>query len=246
MSNLTNFPYLNASEFSFAISSLCRLFHQVQSLSSSPRLAWTSVEIILDSGAPHLRITKPLHIRTLSSSTSSIDIEAEDEKPQQYSGQDKDDVTVSEEDDDLEALPKHNKDLDAMVIYDIILSSTYSVPVFYFAIKDIAYRYPPTMRVLYECIIPPRYVEQTEAVGVLGGVTVTDHPTANTPVYFLHPCKTVEVLRASTSSSSDGESDPLSYLLLWISTMGKSIGVDVPLALMLAMRKEKQESNQRT
>lgn len=64
----------------------------------------------------------------------------------------------------------------AFIHYDIVLSSTYSVPVLYFSIKDVEHRFPPTQHVLYKhIIIPNGYEEQTKegSVGVLGGVSVS-------------------------------------------------------------------------
>lgn len=76
----------------------------------------------------------------------------------------------------------------AFIHYDIVLSSTYSVPVLYFSIKDAEHRFPPTQHVLYKhIIIPNGYEEQTKegSVGVLGGVSVA---VSCAPfLSFLHP-----------------------------------------------------------
>jgi hypothetical protein len=61
------------------------------------------------------------------------------------------------------------------IIYTIIHSPSYSVPVLYISIKDALFRFPPTQETLYNCIIPTQYKTQTgdENAGVLGGITIT-------------------------------------------------------------------------
>lgn len=39
--------------------------------------------------------------------------------------------------------------------------------------------------------------------------------------------------------------DPLQYLTLWIGAMGKCVGLNVPLALIMAIRMEKDEHERR-
>lgn len=39
--------------------------------------------------------------------------------------------------------------------------------------------------------------------------------------------------------------DPLQYLTLWIGAMGKCVGLNVPLALVMAIKKEKDEQERK-
>lgn len=115
--------------------------------------------------------------------------------------------------------------------YDIIVSPTYRVPVLYISISDNRHRYPATMNTLHEHLIPSEFRGQTDIVGVMGGITVTDHPVTNNPVFFIHPCQTAEVIEASVAKK---EITPMEYLMVWIGALGKCVGLNVPLALVKA------------
>ncbi|PVH97784.1 hypothetical protein DM02DRAFT_673856 [Periconia macrospinosa] len=251
MELVKNFPYLTISEFSSAISSLQSLFYRIPpSPKESGENPWLSVDIIQEHGTHYLRITKSLCTHTHTRERTSLTQGKHDQvtkQPQSSSSSDRE-VQVVEEYDADDQIILDNKNPQPLICYDIMLSPTYSVPVLYFSVKDVAHRYPPTMRVLYDHVIPQGYAEQTkEGSGVLGGVTVADHPITNAPVYFIHPCKTASVLQASTSFiSPHNESarlDHLSYLILWIGAMGKYVGLDVPIDLGTAVKREKEEGN---
>ncbi|KAF2740515.1 hypothetical protein EJ04DRAFT_572334 [Polyplosphaeria fusca] len=112
--------------------------------------------------------------------------------------------------------------------YDIIHSSTWQVPVLYISIKDASFRFPPTMDNLYRHVIPEAYKSQTEAgsIGPFGGITITDHPHTNAPVFFIHPCMTASVLESSLESK---DITPIDYLVLWIGATGIFAGLTLPL-----------------
>lgn len=148
-----------------------------------------------------------------------------------------------EEDDDEVA---HTSSPNHIVIcYDVMFSPSYRVPVVYFAVSDIQHRYPPTVETLYSHIIPPTFRAQTGHVGVIGGITVTvrlhryqdrteltlrqDHPSTNKPVFFIHPCRTAEVMEAAVTGRNTTAYD---YLVIWIGALGKYVGLNVPLALV--------------
>jgi ubiquitin-like-conjugating enzyme ATG10 len=50
----------------------------------------------------------------------------------------------------------------------------------------------------------------------------------NRPVFFIHPCRTAEVMEAIVGRRTVAAYD---YLLLWIGAIGKSVGLNVPLTL---------------
>ncbi|KAF2645810.1 hypothetical protein P280DRAFT_417931 [Massarina eburnea CBS 473.64] len=217
MTKIDNFPYMSACEFENTCTDFLKRFEQTSRLHSE----WTSVEHLDSFNTKYLRITKPLQ--------SSPSHAVQTSKALATNTKESDEEACEIEDDDnevLRSLPAQQ----ALICYDIILSPTYSVPALYISVKDPLHRYPPTLSTLYNTIIPPEYAAQTKDFGVIGGVTITDHPIKNTPVYFLHPCKVAEVLQASCSRAS--EIDTASYLLLWIGAMGKCVGLDVPLALV--------------
>jgi ubiquitin-like-conjugating enzyme ATG10 len=55
-----------------------------------------------------------------------------------------------------------------------------------------------------------------------------EHPATNRPVFFIHPCQTAEVMEAIAGNRRLTADE---YLLLWLGTFGKCVGLDVPLAL---------------
>ncbi|CAG5175484.1 uncharacterized protein ALTATR162_LOCUS8115 [Alternaria atra] len=83
------------------------------------------------------------------------------------------------------------------------------------------------MTTLYEYLVPPQFKAQTENVGVIGAITITDHPATNRPVFFIHPCQTAEVMEASIDRNITADE----YLMVWIGAMGKAAGLHVPLQL---------------
>lgn len=152
MNPVASFPHLSASEFHTACTALTKTFNSLQLAARIGK--WTSLEF--DSG-DNLRITKKLLVPQTS---------------RQVNGQGEDDEFANLEDDDDEAL--HRTGTSAPLIhYDILLSSSYRVPVLYFHVSDALHRYPPTMDTLYNHIVAPEFVDQTKNVGVLGGITTT-------------------------------------------------------------------------
>ena len=61
---------------------------------------------------------------------------------------------------------------------------------------------------------------------------MTDHPVAGTTAYLVHPCRTVEAMKAVTGNEC---MSPQKYLLVWIGLVGQSVGLDVPIELAEAM-----------
>jgi len=64
--------------------------------------------------------------------------------------------------------------LDRLTIeYDILLSTSYRVPVLYFRIRDCWTQLITDVDVVYNCLVPPVYREQLRAVGIIGGISMT-------------------------------------------------------------------------
>jgi len=130
-----------------------------------------------------------------------------------------------------EALPTLPSSTSAPIIeYDILLSPTYQVPVLYLNIKDPLHRFPLTIDTIYQYIVPPQFKNQVSGVGVMGGITGTDHPVFCTPVFFVHPCRTVEAMKVF---SGNADSSPLQYLKIWMGVIGGSVGLFYPTALSM-------------
>lgn len=61
---------------------------------------------------------------------------------------------------------------------------------------------------------------------------MTDHPISGLPAYFVHPCRTVEVMSNLCDSQQDGEgAERDMYLLIWLGLAGGIVGLDVPVEL---------------
>jgi len=219
---LSAFPHLTDSEFDEACVRLVQKFQQ----QGCKQDEWLSVELVHQNETKHLRITKALSDKqdtpVKAESESDIDeIEEHDQVGHEFV------ACVRESYSGQEALSPSTKH-QAIVLYDIVLSPTYRVPVLYISISDPQHRYPPTMATLYEQLVPPDCVSQTHDVGVMGGITIADHPATNSPVFFVHPCRTAEVMEASVEKNTITAAE---YLMLWIGALGKCVGLNVPLAL---------------
>jgi ubiquitin-like-conjugating enzyme ATG10 len=206
---LSAFPHLTDSEFEDACNSLFQKFHQ----KTDSQQEWLSVDKLSQHETAFLRITKPLPSRKEPSFDNGSELEYD---------------KVAE--DDEEALHDTTTPQPTMH-FDIILSPTYRVPVLYISIADTQHRYPPTMETLYEYLVPAQFKAQTENVGVMGGITITDHPATSKPVFFIHPCRTAEVMEASIEKGRDVTAKE--YLMVWMGSLGKSVGLNIPLALAI-------------
>ena len=204
---LSEFPHLTTPEFEAACNGLMAKFDR----HGSDQKDWQTVENVCQHETKYLRITK-----SLPNVTSSV-----------AGAGDGDEQDELEEDDD-EVL-QTTGEYQPLILYDILLSPVYRVPVLYISISDTQHRYPPTMATLYEHLIPPQFKAQAENGGVIGGISIQDHPATNRPVFFIHPCQTAEVLEASVDKQNITAEE---YLVMWIGALGKCVGLNVPLALM--------------
>ncbi|PSN65617.1 hypothetical protein BS50DRAFT_63163 [Corynespora cassiicola Philippines] len=206
MTSISDFPHLTTAEFQSA----CAPLHHAFSRTGDRQTAWISVELV-EGYIPYLRITKPLNTPLTN------DADAEDA-----------DLDFIDDDDDEEALRPPTPASRVSIVYDIILSPGYGVPVLYFHIQDPQFRFPPTMDTLYAHIMPAQFKTQAMNVGVMGGVTVTEHPALGKPVYFIHPCQTADLMREIVGETVITAED---YLVMWIGALGKCVGLDVPLEI---------------
>lgn len=142
-----------------------------------------------------------------------------------------------EDDEELEAFEEIDEEAlqlrvpanhGLMVEYDIVLSPTYQVPVLYFRIRDAGCALPLSIDTLYRYVIPEQFKSQVESFGIIGGITMTEHPVTNLPVFFVHPCNTAAALEASFH---EREITSEQYMQLWIGTVGWHVGLRVPIAI---------------
>lgn len=220
---LSAFPHLDASEFETACGGILERLQQYGHRQSD----WLSAELLRLFETKYLRVTKPLPVG-IRAANGVKDHDPDRQVEQELDELEQDEEFHELEDDDNEALQvfrQHQITID----YDILLSPTYQVPVLYFSISDPQYRYPPTMTTLYEHLIPPQFISQAQSAGIIGGITIQDHPATNRPAFFIHPCQTAAVMEASVGKRDITAEE---YLILWIGALGKCVGLNVPLALM--------------
>jgi ubiquitin-like-conjugating enzyme ATG10 len=136
--------------------------------------------------------------------------------------------------DDDEIVDRYADDMQhLLVVYDIIHSPSYQVPVLYVTFKPCA----PSVRPLsgptnldnvYELLAPASLQPQIQSIGVMGALSMADHPVTGTAAYFVHPCRTAEAMEAVTGNEYV---TPQKYLLIWIGLVGQSVGLEVPIEL---------------
>ncbi|KZM21125.1 uncharacterized protein EKO05_0008102 [Ascochyta rabiei] len=204
---LALFPHLADADFDQACSAMLQKFQRHGHRQSE----WAAVDRLCQHEATVLRITKALPLHPSEPDASSETEERE----------------LAEDDDEV---AQTRTSPAAAVHYDVVLSASYRVPVLYFTVVDAhQHRYPLTAETLHACVMPPACRAQAEHGGVLGGVTVTDHPATNQPAFFVHPCRTAQVIEASASGR---DLTAYGYLVLWMGALGQCVGLNVPMALV--------------
>ncbi|KAK5752999.1 hypothetical protein LTS12_016875 [Elasticomyces elasticus] len=202
---------------------------------------WRDVRVVEDSyGPPLLRITRllgtPLSADTVAehANTSSGELYTE---------------VAADEDNDEAALlrsPLHNFGKQTTLLYDMVYSPSYRVPVLYISLL------PGTGTDIHDLLIPTSHKAQLQhAGGPLGALSLTDHPVTGLPAYFIHPCRTGEGMAAVTAAPSNdverkaavegvdhvGRGRPVGYLMRWLGLVGPSVGLSVPVRVAEALGK---------
>ena len=217
-------------------------------------------------GVRYLRITKristptPTTMTTTTKQTVVVDGRPDD------GGEDHESEEIEiEDEEDPEALfvpapaaatttPK-NQDLDRIVQYDVVYSPSYQVPVLYLTFatasastsksksKRSAPLPLPSPDEVYDMLVPRGFKGAMRGVGVMGALSMAEHPIIGVPAYFVHPCRTQEalgpLLLGHSSREGGGSQRAVDYLLLWFGVVGASVGLSVPveLARLLAERR---------
>ncbi|KAK5747547.1 hypothetical protein LTR17_000190 [Elasticomyces elasticus] len=192
---------------------------------------WRDVRVVEDSyGPPYLRITRLLDFPDSDAAvagpagTCSGNVASEV-------------AAVDEDEDDQEVLirsPPHNFGNQTTVIYDIVYSPAYRVPILYITIS-----HPPPNPDILSLLVPSSHKAQFQhAGGPLGALSLTDHPLTSLPAYFIHPCRTAEGMAAITTDESRGERmGAPGYFMRWLGLVGPSVGLAVPVGLAEALGK---------
>lgn len=184
-------------------------------------------------GTLYLRIMR--HIRLPAA--DDVDARNDLNRPQvtDGGGGDDDDEETEEEGDDDEALPRQQRTAEHPgLVYDIIYSSSYCVPVLYITFRHLrGHACLPPEGSVYDLLVPELHKQSMHSVGIMGALSLTDHPVTGLPAYFVHPCRTGEAMVAVIAGRQGIR--PEDYLLLWAGLVGPSVGLSVPVALAEAL-----------
>jgi ubiquitin-like-conjugating enzyme ATG10 len=190
-----------------------------------------------------MRITKQVSTRTeqVMDNSSTEFHESEEEIEDEIEYEDPEALFVPTA---AAAAAAKRQDLDRVVRYDVVYSPSYQVPVLYltFAEATTGKSTPlPSAEEVYDMLVPRGFKTPMRDVGVMGALSMAEHPITGMPVYFVHPCRTQEALAPLLEDSSQkARSEPeLEYLLLWFGVIGASVGLSVPVnhARLLAERR---------
>lgn len=145
--------------------------------------------------------------------------------------------------DDEEALDRSNSEIEPFLVnYDIVLSPTYQVPVLYVTFEDtrLGLRHLPSPVEVYDLLVPESYRPQIDGIGVMGALSLTDHPVLGCPAYFMHPCRTAEAMKQVSGGLN---LEPEDYLLRWFGLIGQGVGLEIPIELAVAVCPEKEAAS---
>ncbi|KAB8230666.1 autophagy-related protein Atg10 [Aspergillus alliaceus] len=211
--SLSTFPFLTPEEFECA----CRAFlNRIHVLGNRDRMGWLSTRLVQQATGPILKISQ--NIRSNSArhynnilSRSVVEIE----EPQ---------VEVCE--DDPEALIRPSDFSNCLQVeHDIILSSTYQVPVLYFTLRRDGHPGPLGLDEVYQYLVPDQYKRELQHVGVMGGISFGYHPQSGTPTFFVHPCNTADAMMQIAGKQ---RLTPEAYFIIWLGMVGNHVGLHLP------------------
>ena len=159
-----------------------------------------------------------------------------DAKIAESGGDHKEDLDeIHEFDDEVVYPPPKHSHGGLRVDYDIVHSPSYQVPLLYVTVKSYDNQGWKPLQLLvdeaYRLLTPRVNREQLRNVGVVGALSITDHPVSGLPVYFVHPCRTGEAMEAVMISTKKASTKPEAYLMLWMGIIGSSVGLDMPVDL---------------
>lgn len=136
------------------------------------------------------------------------------------------------------------------MLYDVVHSPSYSVPVLYLMFADTrsGKSIPlPSPDEVYNFLVPNGFKAPMLDVGVMGALSMAEHPLTGMPAYFVHPCRTQEVMAPLLEGREDPKSnagDPVEYLMLWLGVIGASVGLNVPVRVAKEFAEKRGEASE--
>ncbi|NXN10746.1 ATG10 enzyme, partial [Indicator maculatus] len=110
--------------------------------------------------------------------------------------------------------------------YHVLYSSSYQVPVLYFRASCLDGR-PLTLDEIWKSVHACYQARLLE--GPWDTITQQEHPLLGQPFFVLHPCRTNEFV-SSILTSSQQDNRHTNYIVLWLSTVGPVVGLNLPLS----------------
>ncbi|NXN92570.1 ATG10 enzyme, partial [Rhinopomastus cyanomelas] len=110
--------------------------------------------------------------------------------------------------------------------YHVLYSSSYQVPVLYYRACFLDGR-PLTLDEMWKSVHACYQARLLE--GPWDTITQQEHPILGQPFFVLHPCRTHEFMSSILSSSRKSNRHP-NYIILWLSTVGPAVGLNLPLS----------------
>ncbi|KAF2769813.1 hypothetical protein EJ03DRAFT_350864 [Teratosphaeria nubilosa] len=180
---------------------------------------WTNVKII-KSHERYLRIS-----RTIIAGVSTDHLSAP------YN-----EAAAIEDGEDPEALHSVSSEKpETRVDYEIIYSASYQVPVLYLSATPPSGTGLTSLGHIYDLLVPSQCRNQIESMGVMGALSMSEHPITGLPVFFVHPCRTAEAMAEVVQMRGDSLS-PAEYLMMWLGLVGPSVGLSMPVELARYVR----------
>ncbi|RAK82465.1 ATG3/ATG10 family protein [Aspergillus fijiensis CBS 313.89] len=208
---LAIFPLLTDKEFDSACDQFLGRVH-VANESLMGRLTFQYAQRAI---GPILRITRRIsHVSIPAYNSQSS---ADDPIRERY--------TEAYEDDPEALIRTPEPSVSLHVVYDVLLSPTYQVPVLYFNLRPTDHPGPLGIDAVYQYLVPSQYREELQSVGVMGGISLGYHPESGTPAFFVHPCNTADVMR---QIAGHRRVTPETYLIIWLGLVGNRLGLQLP------------------
>uniref|UniRef100_A0A8C9F3I2 Ubiquitin-like-conjugating enzyme ATG10 n=1 Tax=Pavo cristatus TaxID=9049 RepID=A0A8C9F3I2_PAVCR len=110
--------------------------------------------------------------------------------------------------------------------YHVLYSSSYQVPVLYFRACFLDGR-PLTLDEIWKSVHVCYQGRLQE--GPWDTITQQEHPLLGQPFFVLHPCRTNEFM-CSVLAGSQKDNRHRNYIVLWLSTVGPVVGLNLPLS----------------
>ncbi|KAM9589154.1 ubiquitin-like-conjugating enzyme ATG10 isoform 1-T3 [Morphnus guianensis] len=110
--------------------------------------------------------------------------------------------------------------------YHVLYSSSYRVPVLYFRACFLDGR-PLTLDEIWKSVHACYQARLLD--GPWDTITQQEHPLLGQPFFVLHPCRTSAFMSSVLTSSRKHDRDT-NYIILWLSTVGPVVGLNLPLS----------------